>query len=120
MDAKLMKIQISPAKYCNDGELAKYESAQLTFDVPLDSGGQRADIICLLDMLKGDVRLTIEKTQYTFAKDLMPIFNPDELEDARLNAEKTQYTVGKTGIYDPGDELEELAAQGKIQLGGLR
>ena len=90
MDAKLMKIQISPAKYGNDGELAKYETAQLTFEVPLDSGGQRADIISLLDALKGDVRLTIEKTQYTLGKKLMD-------------------------IYDPEDELEELAAQGKIQ-----
>src|SRR3990167_6727076 len=87
MDAKLMKIQISPAKYGNDGELVKYETAQLTFEVPLDSGGQRVDIICLLDMLKGDVRLAVEKTQYT---------------------------LSKTGIYDPEDELEELAAQGLI------
>ena len=90
MDAKLMKIQISPAKYGNDGELAKYETAQLTFEVPLDSGGQRADIISLLDMLKGDVRLTVEKTQYTLGKSLVDIF-------------------------DPEDELEELLAQGKIR-----
>lgn len=90
MDAKLMKIQISPAKYGNDGELAKYETAQLTFEVPLDSGGQRANIISLLDALKGDVRLTVEKTQYTLGKNLM-------------------------GIFDPEDELEELVAQGKIR-----
>ena len=87
MDAKLMKIQISPAKYDNDGELAKYETMQLTFEVPLDSGVQRANIISLLDALKGDVRLIVERTQYTLDKNL----------------------------FDPEDELEELAAQGKIR-----
>mgnify|MGYP001570248634 FL=1 len=99
MDAKLMKIQISPAKYGNDGELTKYETAQLTFEVPLDSGGQRADIISLLDALKGDVRLTVEKTQYTLGGGKSPL-RPD---------------TGLMGIYDPEDELEELAAQGKIR-----
>ena len=53
MDATLMKIQISPAKYDDDGGLIRGETARLIFDALLDSDGQRADIISILDMLKG-------------------------------------------------------------------
>ena len=89
MDATLMKIQISPAKYDDDGGLIRGETARLIFDALLDSDGQRADI-SILDMLKGDVQLTPKKTPYTLGKNL-------------------------THVFDPEDELEELLAQGKIR-----
>ena len=90
MDAKLTKIQTSPAKHGNDRELANHENAQLTLDVSFESSEQRADIISILDMLKGDVQLTPKKTPYTLGKNL-------------------------THVFDPEDELEELLAQGKLR-----
>lgn len=51
MDAKLKKIAITPAKFDKDGEIAQEEFATLTFEVPMDSTGQRAAIMNLCELL---------------------------------------------------------------------
>lgn len=51
MDAKLKKIQITPMKFDKDGDIQKEEFATLTIEVPMDSAGQRAAIVSLLELL---------------------------------------------------------------------
>lgn len=51
MDAKLKKIQITPMKFDNDGDVQKEEFATLTVEVPMDSAGQRDAIVSVLQLL---------------------------------------------------------------------
>ena len=61
MDAKLKKIQITPMKFDNQGEIQKEEFATLTLEVPMDSSAQRAAILALCELLDQEwVRLNVE------------------------------------------------------------
>ena len=51
MDSRLKKIQVTPAKFDEDGLIEKDEVALLTFEVDLDSAGQRAEVIELFSFL---------------------------------------------------------------------
>ena len=51
MDARLQKIQITPAKYDKDGMISKEEFATLSVEIPMDSGSQRQAVIDLLSLL---------------------------------------------------------------------
>ena len=51
MDAKLKKIQVTPTKFDNQGDIQKEEFATVTMEVPMDSEGQREEIISVLDLL---------------------------------------------------------------------
>lgn len=51
MDAKLKKIQVTPMKFDNQGDVQKEEFATVTIEVPMDSAGQREEIISVLDLL---------------------------------------------------------------------
>ena len=51
MDAKLKKIQITPVKFDKEGDMKDSEFATLTLEVPMDSTGQRADVIALCELL---------------------------------------------------------------------
>ncbi len=61
MDAKLKKIQITPMKFSNDGDVQKEEFATLTIEVPMDSAGQRDAIVSVLQLLSREwVVLNVE------------------------------------------------------------
>ena len=66
MDAKLKKIQVTPMKFDNQGDVQKEEFATVTIEVPMDSAGQREEIISILDLLSHEwVVLNISgKTQH--------------------------------------------------------
>ena len=51
MDAKLKKIQVTPMKFDSQGDVQKEEFATVTLEVPMDSAGQREEIISVLDLL---------------------------------------------------------------------
>jgi len=51
MDAKLKKIQITPVKFDNEGDIKDPEFATLTLEVPMDATGQRTAIIELCELL---------------------------------------------------------------------
>jgi hypothetical protein len=51
MDARLQKIQITPVKLSDDGDIKKPETAVITLEVPIDSVSQREAIVELLEVL---------------------------------------------------------------------
>ena len=61
MDAKLKKIQITPMKFDKEGQVQVEEFATLTIDVPMDSAGQRENILAVLSLLSREwVQVEIE------------------------------------------------------------
>ena len=51
MDARLRKIEITPAKFDKEGEIVQDEFAKLILEVPMDSTSQREAIMDLLGVL---------------------------------------------------------------------
>ena len=64
MDAKLKKINITPAKFDEEGEIKSGEFATLTLDVPMDSTEQRGAIVELMELLDQEwVKANIQPEQ---------------------------------------------------------
>ena len=64
MDAKLKVIKIVPARRDKHGEISSEERGELVFEIPLDSGLQKKEMISLLDLLSREwVKLDIEPAQ---------------------------------------------------------
>ena len=64
MDAKLKKMNVTPAKFDENGEIKSEEFATLTLDVPMDSTGQRQAIIQLMTLLDKEwVKADIQSLQ---------------------------------------------------------
>ena len=51
MDARIKKINITPARFDNEGEISNPEVADITLQVPLDSKAQRAALLELMEIL---------------------------------------------------------------------
>ena len=64
MDARIKGINITPARFDNEGMISHGETARITLDVPLDSQVQRAALLELMDVLDTEwVRAEISSRQ---------------------------------------------------------
>ena len=70
MDAKIKKIQITPATVNDDGDITKVETATLTLDIPLDTKSAKKEVIALFEVLTQEyVTIAVENTQLPLSND---------------------------------------------------